>query len=110
MPSLNRSHQFLNLKNKGQFIHVSHWLAVSVVSNEDKNLRWAWTISKKNGKAVIRNRLKRWGREALKKYGNENIDVNFIFKIKKREFYKELQHCEFDRTFSRAFQKIQKSL
>ena len=58
---------------------------------------------KKNGKAVVRNRLKRWGREFLNDFKQKNIDINFIFKIKGPEFYKKLSHSEFDKTLQKAF-------
>lgn len=103
MPSLRRRVDFLELREKGRFFHFNSWLAVSFKKNNHKKLRWAWTLPKKTGKAVIRNRLKRWGRECLSDFEKKNVDINFIFKNKTREFYKKLQREDFDKTLRKVF-------
>lgn len=70
-----------------------------------KNLRWGWSISKKVGNAVTRNRLKRWGREFVREFGGNELDINFIFKNRGKEFYKTLSHKEFNDALQKAFQK-----
>lgn len=94
------------MKDGGQFVHVTHWLAISYKKNQQESLRWAWTVSKKIGHAVTRNKLKRWGREFVREFNKNEIDINFIFKIKNKEFYKQLTHQEFDEAFIKAFKKV----
>lgn len=106
MPSLKRQKDFQVLRQQGNFIHASHWLAVSYHKNQEGQLRWAWTLPKKIGTAVTRNRLKRWGREFVVKSSEREWDVNFIFKKKNQDFYKSLSHEEFIGTFEKVFRKI----
>lgn len=106
MPSLKRQSDFQTLRQQGNFSHITHWLAVSYQENHNKNLRWAWTLSRKVGNAVTRNRLKRWGREFIREFNENDIDINFIFKIKKSDFYKKISREEFNRAFEKAFEKI----
>ncbi len=103
MPSLRRRSDLLELKKQGRFFHINSWLAVSCRKNNQNSLRWAWTLPKKIGKAVVRNKLKRWGREFLHDFKKENMDINFIFKIKKPEFYKKLSYKDFNKAFQRVF-------
>lgn len=106
MSSLRHQSDFQQLREQGQFVHITHWLAVSFNKNNEKSLRWAWTTSKKIGSAVVRNRLKRWGRDFVREFNDKEMDINFIFKIRKREFYKDLSREEFDDAFQKAFKKI----
>jgi ribonuclease P protein component len=106
LPSLKRKSEFQHLREQGLFSHITHWLAVSSMENQQKNLRWAWTLSRKTGNAVTRNRLKRWGREELREFDKNEIDINFIFKIQKKEFYKNLSREEFNKSIRKAFGKV----
>mgnify|MGYP003683498203 CR=1 FL=1 len=107
MPSLKLQTEFQSLKEQGQFSHVNHWLAISYKKNTEGTLRWGWTISKKIGNAVVRNRLRRWGKEMVRGQNHE-LDINFIFKAKGKEFYKSLSHEDFNKAFSKVFSKITK--
>ena len=106
MPSLKSQKDFQQLKDQGQFVHITHWLAVSFKKKNNNSLGWAWTASKKIGTAVVRNRLKRWGRDFVREFDEENFDINFIFKVKNKEFYKNLSRVEFNQAFEKAFSKI----
>ena len=105
MSSLKLQAEFKSLKEHGKFIHINHWLAVSYKKNTQGKLRWGWTISKKVGSAVVRNRLRRWGREFVRGI-NDDVDINFIFKAKGKDFYTALSHDEFEKAFTRVFEKI----
>ena len=109
MPSLKRRSDFLNIKQQGQFLHVNTWLGVSFIKSQQHTLRWGWTLSKKIGNAVTRNRLKRWGKEFVRRQEGSGVDVNLIFKNKGKEFYKQLSHEEFDQGLGRGFKLIEKS-
>lgn len=61
----------------------------------------------------MRNRFRRWGREFLRKWLQENqkaCDVNFVFKRKEPGFYKELKHEEFDGAFEKMAIQLSRRL
>ena len=60
-------------------LRASDWLVVNYARNSQGFRRPGWTISRKVGKAVTRNRLKRWGREFARKLEINGIDFNLIF-------------------------------
>ncbi|MCJ8275274.1 MAG: ribonuclease P protein component [Bdellovibrionales bacterium] len=105
MSSLKLQAEFKSLREHGQFLHVNHWLAISFKKNHQGKLRWGWTIPKKVGNAIVRNRLRRWGREFVRGLDND-VDINFIFKAKGKEFYKVLSHDDFEKAFSKVFDKL----
>ena len=76
-------------------------------------MRFGITISKKVGKAVLRNKLKRWIRNILKDFsessGQFSFDLNFVFKPVNNAFYKSLQFKEFREQVELALRKIAKS-
>ena len=104
--SLKLSSDFQKLREQGKFIHANEWLALSYMENCRNHSRFGWTISKKVGKAVTRNRLRRWGREFVRRCGEHGADINFVFKARGKDFYEELSHDDFDRAFKKAFKKM----
>jgi len=103
LPSLKRRSEFQLLRDTGQFAHITHWLAISYKCNKEEQLRWGWTLSKKIGNAVTRNKLKRWGRDVLCEFKEKDIDINFIFKNKTKEFYKKLSREDFNKALTKVF-------
>lgn len=92
---------------------MNSWLLVNVDRNEDLGLRCGWTIPRQVGPAVVRNRLRRWGREFLRKWlkrEKKSLDVNFVFKRKEQGFYRALDHKEFDEAFEKMLGKIERHL
>lgn len=111
LEALRRQRDFSNLRKDGRIVYPCAWLMVSFLPNEIKKLRFGWTVPKYIGTAITRNRLKRWGREYLRKWVKENelqVDINFIFKRRSEEFYNELSHAEFDAALSSALKQIAK--
>jgi len=72
--------------------------------------RYGWTISKKVGPAVQRNKLKRWCREYFRKSKHEfskTYDMNVIFReINDKNFYKSLKFEEFKFNLDSGLRKI----
>ena len=93
---------------KEQALSFSHqWLKVLVLyEKEAKTLKSAWSLPKKNvPNSVIRNRLKRWGRENLK---NSSLKGLILIFFSKRDggFYKKLKRRDFDHVFNGVLEKI----
>jgi ribonuclease P protein component len=86
---------------------------VNVQRTENSVLRCGWTLPRQIGTAVVRNRFRRWGREYLRKWSkplNKGLDLNLVFKRKDKEFYKNLDHKEFDEALEKMVGKIERHL
>ncbi len=99
--SLIRRSDFLELKATGRVVHVDSWLLVNWRFSKQHKIRCGWTIPSHIGNAVIRNRMKRWGREFWRNWIrarelHSGVDVNFVFKRRPNDFYKTLTHEKFD--------------
>jgi len=106
--ALNRRADFLALKASGRVVHVNSWLLLNWRPQED-GVRCGWTIPSHVGPAVLRNRLKRWGREFLRRWAGPaggGLDMNVILKRKQDGFYRELTHREFDEAMDKAAAKL----
>ncbi len=91
--SIKLKRDFLVLKQQGRRKRLTSWLVVNYLNNSNENLRFGLTISKKVGNSVLRNRLKRFCREYMRKQQNIFLDINLIFYPKKdKNFYKELDY------------------
>ena len=84
MLRLKQRWQFLRVASAGQKF-VTPSLIVQAFQNEEDNkrqvLRVGYTVSKKVGNAVTRNRVKRWIREAVRHHHHcvdSQVDVVFI--------------------------------
>ena len=79
------------------------WLkGVSLKNNFQKLF---WSLSKKDiPQAVIRNRLKRWGRENMKKASCKTSFL-FVFLSQKKGFYENLRRKDFDAVFNEVLGK-----
>jgi len=80
--------------------------------NDSETCRVGWTLPKFVGPAVVRNRLRRWGRERVRVWDfdqwSESLDFNFVFKKKAADFYKNLSREDFGTAFIRAFEKVRR--
>ena len=95
-------------------MNAATWLYANyLVSSKRSNLRIGWTVPTYVGTAVIRNKFKRWIREYLRANFTKNsdirCDVNFVFKKKSPDFYKQLSHKEFNETLGVFFKKFNKT-
>lgn len=115
MESLKRKIDFQNLRDRGNTQKTAPWLLVNFSKNDLGLLRVGFTVSAKIGGAVLRNRLKRWGREFLKRQDPLSVDVNFVFlnarsASGRANIYKELKHEEFDRVLGKTWKIIRQKI
>lgn len=106
---LNRQSDFEYLKKNGKRLYTSTWVIVNYLPNNLDKIRCGWVISRKIGKAVLRNKFKRWCREffrGVSKNDYKSVDINIILKVKDESFYKQLKFQEFHINLERAWQKI----
>ena len=111
--SLERSLEFQKLRANGQSFHINSWLLVNVQKTNMDELRLGWTIPRQVGTAVVRNRLRRWGREYLRRWSEtagKSLDINLIFKRQEKGFYRLLNHKEFDEAFKKLSHKLERHL
>lgn len=88
---------------------MNGWLLVNYRTNDSKVIRCGWTIARQVGTAVVRNRLRRWGREYLRKWAAEvqrGMDMNLVFKRRERGFYSAMKHEELDEALDKLVSKI----
>ena len=107
---LNKSQDFKIIYKKGRRVHPCSWLTVNYKSNDLGQVRVGWTVPCYVGKAVVRNKLKRWCREFIRSkavgFENKSIDTNIVFRKSQKEFYKKLKFVEFEKELERAYAKI----
>lgn len=107
---LTRQIDFDLIRREGRKINCSRWLVMFYRENDLGHLRYGFSISRKVGKAVTRNRLKRWSREFLRqkiKEGKDcSLDAHLVFRPAVPEFYRELEHAEFTEKMESGFAKL----
>ena len=108
MPVLKRHSDFLRIKDEGSRFSPCSWFFVGFLKNEKSTGRFGWTISRKVGSAVVRNKLKRWCRTIVREYKgvNKSFDINIVFRAKNEEFYKKVSFNEFKQALSRGLDHI----
>ena len=110
--SLKRNSDFLDLKKTGQRFWATQWLLLGY-KKTNQNLRVGFTVSRKVGNSVTRNRLKRWSREIvrnfLKQGENFDGDINIIFKPMSEGFYKGLSFDVYEISLKKGWNKVRKT-
>lgn len=111
--SLTRRSDFLSLRSEGKSLHINAWLLVNFRATNSNVVRCGWTLSRQVGTAVVRNRLRRWGREYVRAWSRTvsgGVDMNLVFKRQDRGFYAELSHKEMDVVLAKMVEKLERRL
>ena len=111
---LRKRSDFNNLKLRGTRNSPARWVTLYSVPNTDGYLRFAFTLSRKVGTAVVRNRLRRWGREVFRELLKEEqlemgVDINVVFRPMGTEFYVELSRDQFRKSLFKGWQMVLKN-
>ena len=69
--------EFLAVQDRGRRLSAAEY-AVLALDNDGRNPRLGVTVSSKVANAVMRNRLKRWVREAFREVGGELPPVDLV--------------------------------
>ena len=110
MKALSRKEDFIRLKKRGRTFSYK-WLRVYFLSEDQKGaLRMAWSLSKKAiPLAVVRNRLKRQGRERLKKTSLKGF-ILIKFYAHDKLFYKKLKKKDFNLVFDTLLETMSQKM
>ncbi len=113
---LKKRSDFKELSIGGKAIYGSNWIILKVKKNQHTSHQVGWTIPKYVGNAVLRNKFKRWLRDILERKGNlnnsalkDNYDLNFIFRKKPPEFFKDINYKIFEKVVLDAIHRIEKN-
>ena len=105
--TLKRRADFLALKQQGRRIRPSKWLIINYKPNEIGHLRCGWTIPKKVGKAVVRNKLKRWCRECVRNANLQKaLDLNIVINESDTDFFRKIKFSEFKDILERGLRSL----
>ncbi len=113
LESLKRS-DFLFLKINGKRLYPAQWVIfnfIFVQNSEDEipKIKVGWTLGRKVGNAVLRNKLKRWCREFFRnqeEYHQLPVKVNLVFRAYEKDFYKNMEYKYFKSVLHKGMQKI----
>jgi ribonuclease P protein component len=108
--SIRAARDFENLKENGRYYNPTRWLMVNYRFQDGKTVRCAWTISRQTAPSVIRNRLRRWGREFFRSWAtayDHGVDFNMIFKRQGPDFYRTLKHEEFNQVLAKVVRRFE---
>jgi ribonuclease P protein component len=113
---LKKTTDFQKIQKNGLKIKPVSWLIFNFLGNELLQFRCGWTISRKVGNAVVRNKLKRWSRvffrESLKRNALADIplDLNLVFLQRDAGFYRNLKYREFEFIMNKGMAQIAKKI
>ena len=108
MSALSGKKDFIFLR-QGARVFSYQWLKVFFLyREEDKNINLAWSLPKSYvTPAVLRNRFKRWGREALRQSLFRG-KIFIVFLKKDKSFYKKMKKKDFDNVFKNFLENFGK--
>ncbi len=101
------------LSRYGKRLKVCEWLIFNYEWRDREaqapNLYVGWTVPKKVGKAVFRNKLKRWARDFFRTKAVEEdkaLYLNLVFREQKNGSHKEITFDEFTNQLSVGWKNI----
>ena len=104
---IKKSKDFSLIYNKSQKMHTKY--AIIFIKENNKNeQRFGFVASKKTGKAVQRNRIKRLFREFVKTHKNkfrENTDYIFVGKSVLKEKIKNLKYKDIEKDIIKVIKR-----
>ncbi len=109
---LKRRADFERLRAYG-FRSSTSSLVANFSLNELGVVRVGWTLPRKVGSAVVRNRLRRWGRDYFRKWARKHdleFDINIVLKPRPDGMYKSLSHEDFDALLARITIQVERKL
>jgi ribonuclease P protein component len=104
---IKKRYEFKNLFSKGKFFY-SEYINMYIQKNNKKYNKLAIAVSKKQGKAVVRNRFKRLIRENYKNIESNiksGYSILFIINNKSKLETKNLTYYDIQKDMSRLFKK-----
>lgn len=115
--SLRFKSQFTKLREEGFKTRPKPWLVINYSIAKGTGLSCGWTVPRKVGKAVVRNRLKRWSREFFRTRVGEveeyKLFLNAVFlsgRSSNSKFFSDLEHKELDEAYQKAWNDIRRKL
>jgi len=112
LSSLRAARDFEILREDGRYFHPTRWLLVNYRFQDLGEVRCAWTISRQTAPSVIRNRLRRWGRDYFRDWSknfSRGLDFNLIFKRQDKDFYRQLEHASFDQVLTQVVNRFEQT-
>jgi len=111
---LKRRSDFLKIRKLGKGAHGSAGIVLNFRKTDLGHLRCGWTIPKKIGTAVTRNRLRRWCREFFRPIGKQaappSVDVNIVFLQGKGIDFGKISFAKFTAHLAGAWERAQKGV
>ena len=102
---LKKSNEFQRVLQKGKWYN-GKLISIYILPNNNNNIFLGIAVSKKSGKAVKRNRIKRVIREAYRQYDSQIIPGNNIVVIwKTKNLFENLNFCAIKEDMLKCFSK-----
>ena len=104
---IKKKYEFKNLFSKGKF-YYGDFIHMYIKKNNKTYNRLGVAVSKKQGKAVIRNHIKRLIRENYKnseKFLKYGYDILFIINKNKNDHVKEITFYDIKNNMEKLFEK-----
>ncbi|MDE0518028.1 MAG: ribonuclease P protein component [Bdellovibrionales bacterium] len=105
--SLNKKKDFILLRKKGKYLKTPGFFII-YRKNGLSSSRIALFFPKWTGKAVQRNKFKRWARHFVaKQKWREELDILLGFEKREKSFYKNMKYHDFYTGFERVSKYIE---
>ena len=103
---LLKRHQFLQIQRKGRKIYTSLFVVCISSRQDSEGLRVGITTSRKVGKAVFRNRIRRLVRDAVRRLWLQDLSSFDIVLIAKNDIPHDITQKEIDESINYIRQRL----